>query len=64
MTILSKNKVWTTRSIANFLYGSENDAEIKKAEREKNESKEYSPMRIFKAENNLELHTDFRRTND
>tara|TARA_B110000285_G_C15126681_1_gene620677 strand:+ start:1827 stop:2018 length:192 start_codon:yes stop_codon:yes gene_type:complete len=38
--------------------------EIKKAERERNESKEYSPMRIFKAENNLELHTDFRRTND
>jgi hypothetical protein len=38
--------------------------EIKKAEREKNEFKAYSPMRIFKAENNLELHTDFRRKNE
>ena len=35
--------------------------EIKKAQREKNELKEYSPMRMFKAENNLELHTDYRR---
>ena len=35
--------------------------EIKKAEREKNEFIEHSPMRMFKAENNLELHTDYRR---
>ena len=31
---------------------------------EKNELKEYSPMRMFKAENNLELHTDYRRKLD
>ena len=32
--------------------------EIKKAEKEKNE---YSSLKLFKAENNLDLHTDFRR---
>jgi hypothetical protein len=30
--------------------------EIKRAEREK----EYTPMKLFKAENNLDVHTDYR----
>ena len=35
--------------------------EIKNNEKEKNDYKDYSPIKLFQAENNLDIHTEYRK---